>query len=130
MSDSTDPLAALYAETGAGDDEDLPTRETTLDELTAETGAPDEISDADVDELALLVLARIDAGTMSDDEAVALGLCTLDADGAIVPNDVGRRTVSRAIELRFGMTLDEAVEGMKQLADALRALGITEGNEP
>lgn len=118
-----DPLAHLYAETGSGPaGEELPVRETSLEELIAETGGPDEISDSDVDELALLVLARIDAGTLTDDESVELGLGTIGDDGELEPNNVGRRVVARAIWLRFGMTWEQAAERIKELAEAFRGL--------
>jgi hypothetical protein len=78
----TDPLAHLYAETGGGDvDEELelPVVETSLEKLTAERGADvEELSDHDLDELALLVGAKLEAdGGLPDEEAAELGLGTI-----------------------------------------------------
>ena len=110
-----DPLAHLYAETGAGDlddDVELPARETSLDELTAERGAePEELSDHDLDELVLLVGARLDAGKgLPDQDAAELGLGELvdDADGEteLRLNEVGRAVLRRLLEQQHpGITL-------------------------
>lgn len=89
----TDPLAHLYAEDGLGDDEplDLPMVETTLEELASDVVTdPEQLSESDVAELALLVRARIDAATMDDAEAVALGLGDFDDDGELVFNAAGQ----------------------------------------
>lgn len=77
----TDPLAHLYAETGAGDPDEeleLPVVETSLEKLTAERGAHDEeLSDRDLEELVLLVKTRLNMGGLSDLEAAELGLGTI-----------------------------------------------------
>lgn len=94
-------LAALY------EDEhyrylELPVRTTTLDDLTAETGAGDEeLTDHDVAELALLVKTLLRGPGLPDDQAAALGLgetVTLD-DGEtdFVLNETGRRVLRKLI---------------------------------
>lgn len=86
MTDPTDPLAHLYAEDGSGGDdlEDVvPNRKTDLESLIEGDGPEvEEISDEDVAELALLVKARQDAGTSSDEFLHDLGLGDfVDLDG-------------------------------------------------
>lgn len=111
---SDDPLAHLYAETGTGPvdrDVEIPTRETSLEELTDETGGPEEISDEDVEELALLIRSKLVAARESiagvtDAEAAALGLGTLD-DDELVLNDVGRRVIRKILELDTGLDFTE-----------------------
>lgn len=99
------PLAHLYAETGSGPDadEELPARETSLEELTAETGAPEEISDSDVEELAVLILGR---EHVSDADVVELGLGEI-VDGELALNRAGLRVVRRMLEKRYGDRLAE-----------------------
>lgn len=99
-----DPLAHLYAETGSGpvDDEGLGIeRSTSLEELTAETGAEEEIlSASDLEELYLLVVARLGSRSLTDEDAAELGLGDL-VDGELVLNRTGRAIVSRLIDERF-----------------------------
>lgn len=100
----TDPLAHLYAETGLGPVDDkleLPTRTTSLEELTAETGADDEtLSESDLEELLLLVKARLDGPGLPDEEAVELGLGEI-VFGELVLNAAGKAIVSRLIDERY-----------------------------
>ncbi len=101
----TDPLAHLYAETGLGPDtdEDLGLeRETSLEELTAETGEHvEEFSDGDVVELVVLLKARIEDGLGADDVfAFELGLGDL-VDGDLVLNPLGRAVMERLLDERF-----------------------------
>lgn len=116
----TDPLAHLYAETGAGDLDDvldLDAVETSLDELNSETGAhAEELSESDLAELAVLVGARLeDEGGLPDEEAAELGLGEIrevpgaDFDHELVLNDVGRAVLKRIVEqrhpgIRFGVS--------------------------
>lgn len=103
----TDPLAHLYAETGHGlpDDEGPPIVETTLDALVADPGETEEVlSESDLDELALLVKGKLEAGGLPDEEAVELGLGTIeelagaDFDRELVLNSTGRAIVRRLID--------------------------------
>lgn len=71
----------------------------------------EEIDEHDVAELALLVRAKLEAGTMDDVEAVDLGLGVI-ADDALVLNTAGRAVVKRILE-------DVAHEGAVLRARAL-----------
>lgn len=107
-----DPLAHLYADF-ADDDLELPTRETSLAELLAVAPEPEELTDDDLDELALLVKARIEGPGLPDEEAAALGLGEL-RDGELLVNDVGRAVLKRLAD-----RLSAA-----EFEDRLRALGV------
>lgn len=105
----TDPLAHLYAETGGGDPDeelDLPVVETSLEKLTAERGAhAEELSERDLEELVLLVRARLESGGLPDDEAAELGLGEIreaagaDLDRELVLNETGRAVFLRLVAL-------------------------------
>lgn len=100
----TDPLAHLY-EDFADDDEDLelPVVEVSIDGLNAEVDPErdEQISERDVDELVLLVGARLDADHgLPDEEAAALGIGDL-VDGELVLNRVGRAVIARLVDDRF-----------------------------
>lgn len=105
MIDPNDPLAHLYADLSADDLEaTVPVHEVTLDELV-EVGPEVEIlSDSDVDELALLVKDRQDAGTSSDEFLAGLGLgefsLVADLDEGVVfdLNENGLRVTRRLAE--------------------------------
>lgn len=100
-----DPLAHLYAETGAGvpDEElELPTRSTSIDALNAVDAEAEEISDADVEELALLVFPRVNDGTFTNEDAVELGLGSLIDGDDLALNRVGIRVFRSIIEKRLG----------------------------
>jgi len=95
----TDPLAHLYE---LEDDLELPTTGTTLEALTAETGTDDEdLSESDLDELALLVKTLLAGPGLPDDQAAALGLgdvVDFDGDRDLVLNATGRRVLRRLID--------------------------------
>jgi len=95
----TDPLAHLYAETGADDpdvDVELPVETVTLDELVNTEPDAETISDHDLEELVILVKALLAAGKMDDIEAVDLGLGVI-ADDELVLNDVGVAVFRRLV---------------------------------
>lgn len=104
----TDPLAHLYAETGGGDvDEELelPVVETSLEKLNAELGADvEELSEHDVNELALLVGSKLENGGLPDEEAAELGLGTIveleDGELELDLNSTGRAVLRRLLEQR------------------------------
>lgn len=107
----TDPLAHLYAETGLDiadpDEVIVPGEKTSIDELHLIDAPEEELDDHDVDVLAGLVKARLDAGALTDGEAVDLGLGHVDDEGELVLSATGRRVVKfliqeRAIDLGFG----------------------------
>lgn len=112
----TDPLAHLYADF-AEDDEDLPVVPTSLEELVAMAPEPEELTDDDLDELALLVKARVEGPGLSDEEAAALGLgeiVDIDGDLELVVNDVGRAVLKRLADRMSAAEFE----------DRLRALGV------
>lgn len=106
----TDPLAHLYAETGAGpvdDDEleELPTVTVTEEELHRDFSAEaEELTDHDAEELALL----LEADT-SDENVVALGLgdWVRDADG---DRDVKLTPAGRKV---LGLIIDRKHPGLR-----------------
>ena len=98
----TDPLAHLYAETGAGPDpeelEDLPTVTVTEEDLHRDFSDEDEeLTDHDAEELALL----LEADT-SDANVVALGLGRWhvddDGDRDVVLTPAGRKVLGLIID--------------------------------
>lgn len=99
MTEIDPALAHLYGDVLAEDDEELEllklaaSKTTSFDELNAETGELEEISDHDAEELALLVGSRVWAPEgFPDEEAAELGLGDLD-DGELVLNPVGRKVL-------------------------------------
>lgn len=113
MTDPTDPLAHLYEDFADDVDEDLdlPVVEVSLDGLNAEVDPErdEQISERDVDELAILVKARLDADHgLPDREAAELGLGDLsradldDPDSLeLVLNATGRAVLARLVDERF-----------------------------
>lgn len=94
-----DHLAHLYADE---DDLELPVVETSLEELVAIAPEPEELTDSDLDELALLVKGHLERGGLPDEEAAALGLGEIhvvrrdyEVDRELVLNDVGRAVLKR-----------------------------------
>jgi hypothetical protein len=102
MVDPSDPLAHLYADAlvddeGTGElEEDLPRRKVLLEQLLEHEAHDDEIlSDADVDELATLIMQRPEL--RADEQAVELGLGSV-VDGELELNLTGRRVLARIVE--------------------------------
>jgi hypothetical protein len=100
-------LAHLYGDALAEDDLELEelkaaaARKTSLEELTLEQDVDDdELDEHDLEELAILVEAKIADGTFSYEEAAELGLGEIrdldDGDRELVLNETGRAVVVRA----------------------------------
>lgn len=111
MTDPTDPLAHLYAEGLETDSDEIfaSAVETSLERLNADVDPErdEQISERDVDELALLMAARLDAdGGLPDDEAAELGLGDLivsdrGEEPELVLNATGRAVLARLVDERF-----------------------------
>lgn len=97
MNDIDPALAHLYGDIDDDLDDVRPNRTTTLNELLTEGPEDEDVSDDDVAELALLVKARQDAGTSSDEFLAELGLGEFDGD-VFDLNRVGLRVTRRLAE--------------------------------
>lgn len=105
----TDPLAHLYGDFAGDEDlEEPPVVAVSLDGLNSEVDPEhvEQISDHDLDELALLVRSKILGTGLTDHESVELGLGeivtvegTLDQD-ELALNDVGRAVFQRIADWR------------------------------
>lgn len=107
MTDIDPALAHLYAETGTEDDDEelallkaAAASSLSLEELTAaEDLAEEELSDHDLEELALLVGSRVwGPDGLPDEDAAELGLGDLEPDGELVLNTVGRKVLRILVE--------------------------------